>query len=189
MLSQETRDRLAERFAATANSLAAESDRGAGIVGAALVEVALDNALKRYLIPPIDQKDDLLDGRDFTFAMKIDLAHRTGLIRPHVRKALHQIRRIRNDFAHDPYHQGFEDTAVRDRVVNLCELTHDFLETIIETLRAHGQDKILGGAMDDPSRALVRALGARGAFDVVVAIHCAGLEYMYGEVAPIQPLM
>jgi hypothetical protein len=188
MLSQEIRSQLAERFSMTVGLLGSESDRGAAIVGAALVEVALDNALKKYLIPPSDQKGDFLDGRDFTFALKIDLAYRTGLIRPHIRKAFHQIRHIRNGFAHDPYHQGFGDAAIRDRVLDLCELTHDFIETLIETLRALNQGCIFSGAASGSSRALVQALGVRGAFDIVVAIHCAGLEYMYGDVEPIRPL-
>jgi hypothetical protein len=179
---------LADRFTVTWSLLGPESDRGAAIVGAALIDVALDNALKKYLIPPSDQGDDFLDGRDFTFAMKIDLAHRTGLIRPHVRKALHQIRRIRNAFAHEPHHQTFEDAAVRDRVVNVCELTHDLLKTVIETLRARGLDEVVGVIVDDTPRALVQSLGPRVAFDFVVALHCAGFDYIYDEVTPIQPL-
>jgi hypothetical protein len=49
-LSQETRARLAQRFSTVMEILDRESDRGAAIVGGALIEVAIDDALKKYLI-------------------------------------------------------------------------------------------------------------------------------------------
>jgi hypothetical protein len=182
-LSQETRTRLAQRFSATMEILDGESDRGAAIVGGALIEVAVDGALKKYLIPPYSKEDEFLD-RDFSVALKIDLAHRVGLIRPKERRLLHQIRRIRNDFAHDPNSQRFDDSTIRDRVVNMCELSSDFLAVVVKGLREAAP---LLGEMASP-HAFVESVGARLAFQTVVALHCAGLEFLYGEIEPLQPL-
>ncbi|MDX9971955.1 MAG: hypothetical protein RBU21_03085 [FCB group bacterium] len=183
MLNDEKRKHLADHFAQTFDLIESESDRGAAIVGSALLEAALDHVLAKHLLPAAERSDEIFE-RSYTFSMKIDLAYRIGVIRPHIRKVLHLVRTIRNDFAHSPVDMRFARQSVRNRVQHLCTLSGDLLVPLIDTLRER-QLQIEGGVTGET---VVKALGPRLAFSAVVAFHCAGLDYTLSEVAPIEPL-
>jgi len=93
-----------------------ETDRAAGIVGAAILDSALESALKAYLIKSTHAKNDsLFDGPNAplsSFSSKIDMMFRLGLISEQMAKALHMIRRIRNNFAHDITNCDFKNQQV-----------------------------------------------------------------------------
>lgn len=180
MLSQEIRDKVAAEFGKTFDIMSGESDRGSALVGAAMLDDALTEALRKYLVSTPESHDSLLDGSATTFSMKIHLAYRIGMIRPSVRDFLHQVRKIRNDFAHSPSEMTFETQSISDRVKNLCHLSEELLGSLIDTLRQYG--------LEARGDSLVKAIGPRTAFDAVVSIHRGGLECLYGEVEPIEPL-
>lgn len=184
MLSPEVRENLAEEFSKTFGIMRNESDRGSAIVGAAILEDALTVALRKYLIPPSTPQNDFLNGPSATFSMKIDLAYRAGMIRSSVREFLHQVRKIRNEFAHSPSDTNFEAQSMADRANNLCQLSKDFIDIFIEELHSHNLNIENGESGDN----LLKIVGARTAFDTVVSIHRSGLEYLYGEVEPIESL-
>lgn len=184
MLSQEVREKLAKEFTKTFDLMTNESDRGSAIVGAAILEDALAVALSKYLIPAPTSQDSLLEGPSASFSIKIDLAYRVGMIRSSVREFLHQVRKVRNEFAHSPSDLSFESQSMFDRVKNLCHLSEDFLDNFVGELQNHQMDI----ESETSGTNLLRIAGPRTAFDTVISIHRAGLEYLYGEVEPIEPL-
>jgi len=99
-----------------------ESDRACVILAATLLDAALETLLKACLSPSISGTDSLFDGSNAplgTFSARIDLSYRLGLISPQLTRDLHLIRRIRNDFAHNVAGCSFDDTSVRDRILEL----------------------------------------------------------------------
>ncbi|ABB57097.1 DUF4145 domain-containing protein [Synechococcus elongatus] len=80
----------------------AERGRGVVLVGAARLDLALERLLQSVMAPLGDEEDVLFtpDRSLGSFAAKITLAARLGLLDPTVEKALHGIRAVRNDFAH-----------------------------------------------------------------------------------------
>jgi len=104
------------------NDLAAETDRAAVILTASKMEIMLGQILQKALLPCATSKDDLLEGEGrplSTFSARIDLTHRLGLIDGICARALHQIRRIRNEFAHELSEGSLNIGAHRDRVKSL----------------------------------------------------------------------
>jgi len=106
--------------------LANESDRGALIVSAALLDDALLNMLKAKFCPSLEREDELFEGIYAplgTFAAKIDLAYRVGLFNAEFRKVLHLMRKLRNDFAHSVHKVDFSDPTVQSRLRELSDST------------------------------------------------------------------
>jgi DNA-binding MltR family transcriptional regulator len=118
---QETADEWLERIHEQFRS---ESDRAAAIVVAAMLDGALAVLLRKRLLEPESKERSLLDGGHAplgTFATRIDAAYQLGLISSYMARDLHLVRKIRNDFAHDPLHLTFESESVRNRVRALEE--------------------------------------------------------------------
>jgi hypothetical protein len=82
--------------------LVEESERSAVIIGVARLELALENFLKHVMRQPTGGEDNLFAPEKplSSFASKISLAHRLGLINDEFEHALQMIRKMRNDFAH-----------------------------------------------------------------------------------------
>ncbi len=99
-----------------------ESDRASVIVSASIFDNSLRDLLRQHLVPNASSADELFDGTNAplaTFSAKIAFAHRVGLISAPFARNLHLIRRIRNEFAHNIHGGSFEDTSVRNRVMEL----------------------------------------------------------------------
>jgi hypothetical protein len=99
-----------------------ESDRACVILGAALLDSALETLLRTFLIPSSTAEDALFDGANAslaTFSSRIEMAARLGLIDVSFARGLHLVRRIRNDFAHNVTGCTFGDSAVLSRVTEL----------------------------------------------------------------------
>ncbi|MFH1008496.1 MAG: MltR family transcriptional regulator [Candidatus Latescibacterota bacterium] len=93
-----------------------ESDRAAAILIGVEINDALERAIQAYLLPPPDRKDRLFshDGPLGSFSSCIDLAYRLGLISGTLRREIHLIRRVRNEFAHRTAGLTFDDSPVAD---------------------------------------------------------------------------
>lgn len=108
-------DRVAEAAANEAKPIATqpikEGGRGAVLLAAARLDLALEKLLKATMLPNSGGDDNLFDSdRPLgTFSAKIALAYRLGLIDKAVEHSLQMIRRVRNDFAH-----SFEDASLSD---------------------------------------------------------------------------
>jgi hypothetical protein len=87
-----------------AEELKKQTDRGAGIVAAAVVEEALEFTIKRRLIELSNTRADLLFGRMrplSSFSAKTELGFALGLLSENLRHSLNMIRDVRNEFAHN----------------------------------------------------------------------------------------
>jgi hypothetical protein len=108
-------------FVRFAKEFAGESDRAAVIVGAAKLDLLLQQILGAYLLPSATTRDELLEGDSplATFSARINACYRLGLISANFVRALHLIRRIRNAFAHESTGVSLDAGAHADRVKEL----------------------------------------------------------------------
>src|SRR2546422_8611501 len=92
-----------DAFAKFVDEFKGESDRAAVILGAAKLDATLGQILDRHLRPSLSSSDELLDGDSplSTFSARIAVCYRLGLISSEFAKTLHQVRKIRNSFAHE----------------------------------------------------------------------------------------
>ena len=79
-----------------------ETDRGSALMAAAFLDEFLKGLLQSFLIDDKKSFDDLISGNGAlsTFSSRIELCYLLGLIPTKVRRDLHLIRKIRNEFAH-----------------------------------------------------------------------------------------
>jgi|ERR1017187_10983363 DNA-binding MltR family transcriptional regulator len=108
------------------NELGGNSDRVSIIVAVAAMDTMLTNILLSYLLPTGKQiEDDSLFGADrplSSFSARIHLAFRLGLIDEYFAKALHLLRKMRNEFAHAAISGSLNDSPHKERVEQLCSL-------------------------------------------------------------------
>jgi DNA-binding MltR family transcriptional regulator len=108
-----------------------EAPRSTAILIAALVDDELTNYMRRQLSAPTKLVDRLFEQRGpfGTLSSKIDCAHALGWLGEEVWKNLHLIRKIRNEFAHNPNIKSFD----RDPVLShLNEMIFDC--TVLERM-------------------------------------------------------
>jgi len=138
--SPERRHHRAELFAQYYDKLQSESPRGSAIVAVSILDQILGELIAARLQPVTDTPDSLLSGVYAplgSFAAKIDIAYRLGVIRPETRKALHVLRDLRNQFAHDYESEGFDTSSCRDRVRNLVAFAAPITEAILSSMQRH----------------------------------------------------
>lgn len=106
-------------FSAFLNEFQAETDRGAAMVGAALLDQKLGETLRSFFVAG-KGATELLDGGSAvlgTFSARIKLAHALGLIDDFEQSECNLIRKIRNEFAHGIHGVGYADA----RITRMCE--------------------------------------------------------------------
>lgn len=121
-----------KRSAALVAELNGESERACAVVGAAWVEESLQWAIESVLHPHEEARRQLFTGSGAltAFAAKVDLACALGFMTDSIRKDLHDIRRIRNEFAHAIAHRAtqaqlsFKSDFIRDRCLALRCIKH-----------------------------------------------------------------
>ena len=109
------------------NEFQFETDRGAALVGAALIDDRLERLLSSHLIDCKESKE-LLSGGNAplgTLNARIKMAYCLGLITELEYKECDTIRKIRNEFAHKVHGLAFQDDRVRDLCNNLKANTPD----------------------------------------------------------------
>jgi hypothetical protein len=111
-----------------------ESDRAAVILAAAKIDELLRLAIIKRLAPSPTNRDDLLEpeGPLGTLRSRIDIAYRLNLIDSAFARALHLIRRIRNNFAHELSGASLSSGAHSDRVRELALPWQKIIEKIHE---------------------------------------------------------
>jgi hypothetical protein len=110
-------DAAAEEARSVALGMLRERGRGAVLVGVARLDTALDVLLKAALAPPRGSETLLHADRPLgSLGAKIALAARLGLIDPAVEQSLHQLRRLRNGFAHSTTPVRLADPPYCDRL-------------------------------------------------------------------------
>jgi DNA-binding MltR family transcriptional regulator len=111
-------------------ALTPESDRGCALHAASYLDGELETLLRARLVDDAKTVQEFFrpDGPLGSFSARIDMAYLLGLIGPAARRDLHLIRKIRNDFGHNPSPINFSDPAIASR----CrELSHHTLRRML----------------------------------------------------------
>jgi hypothetical protein len=108
------------------DDLRKESDRAAAIIAAAKADLILYQLIQKFLLPSASGSDELLDDDSAlgTFSSRINFAYRAGLITADFARALHLMRRIRNQFAHEPSSATLNSGPHQDRIRELVAPFH-----------------------------------------------------------------
>ncbi len=138
-----------DSFNAFADEFERESDRAAVILVCAKLDELLHLALTRKLLPCPTAQDDFLrtDGPIGTFASRITLAHRLGLIDDNFAHTLHLIRKIRNEFAHASAGAQLGSGSHADRIRSLFLPFKKYYEArakVIPSFREAGKKGLRG---------------------------------------------
>ena len=180
--------RLAKNFKTFYDQMSDESDRGAVIVSVSLIDELLGNLLKAKLAPSLEKSDELFDAAFSpfgSFSAKIDLAYRIGLLRPSVRKSLHLLRKIRNNFAHASGRKGFDDPSTQDRIRELTKLNNHLLKTIVKVFKEAKLSEGVQIHLNDIND-LVNAIGWRDTLQLIFASLGAGMADRMDDLKPIE---
>ena len=102
-------------------SLNAETDRGCALMVAAFLDSKLEQLLAARFVddPKVIAAHLSQSGPLATFSSRIDAAYLLGLIGKNVRRDLHLIRKIRNDFGHTHEAIQFSDERMHNRCKEL----------------------------------------------------------------------
>lgn len=107
-----------------------ESDRGAALVGAALLDARLERILRSHFVAG-KSANDLLDGGNAplaSFSSRIKCCHALGLITDHEKQDTDIIRSIRNVFAHQEHGLTFESTKINGLCSSLMSRRPEWLK-------------------------------------------------------------
>lgn len=104
-----------------------QTDRGAALIASAYVEQRLVSAIKARTNRHEKVEQNLYRGSGAlgSFSVKIDLGLLLGIYEPKIHSFLHTIKKIRNDFAHEPEPRDFTSQRIADLTKTLwftCEL-------------------------------------------------------------------
>lgn len=117
---------LVEAFDEFVEQFKVESDRAAVILVAAKIDDSLFHLISSFLVPNTTKKDELLDpdenGPLSSFSARISLCYRLGIIDAEFARALHLVRKIRNDFAHEVSDAKLDVPPHRERVRELIKV-------------------------------------------------------------------
>ena len=109
-------------------ALSAETDRGCALHAASYLDNELGVMLASHFVDHAKTHKELLDGTGglATFSARIAIAFALGLVSENVRNDLTLIRKIRNDFGHNPAKIGFD----HEPIANRCRELHFRWETL-----------------------------------------------------------
>lgn len=174
----------AEEARSVALGMLRERGRGAVLVGVARVDAALEALLKAALAPPRGSESLFHTDRPLgSFGAKIALAARLGLIDGAVEQSLHNLRRVRNAFAHSTSEVRLADPPYRDRLresvaLARCNLLWQPMQLILQKHMAERGEA--SQVENDPGLAV---------FVLLITIQVAFLETGASKVRPLQPLL
>jgi hypothetical protein len=120
-------NRIGELVGKFVGELCQEGERAAVVLGAARVDLGIEELLKKILRPNPGGSDDLFEGDRplSTFSAKIALAYRLSLIENDLERALQLVRRIRNEFAHAHERLTLDQGAAANRLLELKRLCQE----------------------------------------------------------------
>lgn len=102
-------------------ALQVESDRATALMAAAFLEDYLSKLISCFMVENslVSREIFAHNGPLGTFSAKIDIAYMLALISPAVRKDLHLLRKIRNEFAHTAKPLEFTEHRIKSRCEEL----------------------------------------------------------------------
>ena len=111
---RETIERVWENLERYYDEFNGENDRAVAILAAAHFENRLKDALvKKFVNQNKELQIDIFERSLYTFSAKINVACALGLYDQKTREGLHNVRRIRNKFAHASIPIKFEDDEIK----------------------------------------------------------------------------
>ena len=126
---------VAEEFVSFIVDVLSFDQRSAVIVIVARLDELLYRVIKKLTFPSLRRDDELLDGDSAplsSLSSKITFVHRLGKVDSDLAKALHLIRKIRNDFAHKPdagaLHLSPHADRIREIVGYYKDYAHEYTE-------------------------------------------------------------
>ncbi|WLA61409.1 DUF4145 domain-containing protein [Bradyrhizobium diazoefficiens] len=145
----------AEQITSAVKEIQEQTDRGSAIVGAAMMEEMLTIVLQKRMTDMNRTHYDAFFGQNgpgSTLSNKIELFYAFGLCNEPLYKAMHDIRSIRNRFAHRIEPLTFGDPSIAELVDNLSSVPFDapnrrqkftgLLTLILSLIFATGTDDI-----------------------------------------------
>lgn len=174
-------------------SLRKESERGSAIVCAALLDESLQEILKANLVALSKKKDELFDvgAAPFeSFAAKIDVAYRIGLISRDEKLSFHLIRKIRNDFAHTSEDINFESIVVKNRICELFNLNNKILNIFANAAKRIPKTTYKWPNKLDNTKGLdflVKAVGWKTVYEIIGSMMAASIKLRCRRVKQIKP--
>jgi len=188
-ITDKNKDDLVKCVASFHDQLKQESERGSVIVGSALISDALEDLLKAMMIKSINTDDELFNGAYApldNFSAKIDLAYRLGLIPLNLRKSLHHIRKLRNDFAHSSLQINFKTQSVHDKIRTLFDLNKELLDFIWHIIKDNYKDLMDNDDSKHGIDYLVEIDGWKSTFELLISIIAASLCIRKNKVPQLQ---
>lgn len=141
------------------SELANETDRGAALVAAAVIEERLGIILRAFFREQLTKPElnDLFGktGHLGTFASKISIAHAVCLITPDEQREILTLKKIRNDFAHKSFGLSFDLDPMKSHV--------DRLQWSVPHVAVTHRARFLYSAMNVMNRLLWRDIYAQRA--------------------------
>lgn len=118
------------------SSLTNETDRGCALISASFLDHQLEKLIRSYLVNDNSILDNIFsnNGALGTFSSRIDIAYLLGLIGKKIHRDLHIIRKIRNEFGHNPEPISFETQSIQNRC---SELYHNLTNNEGISSRTH----------------------------------------------------
>lgn len=104
-----------------------DSDRAVVIVATAMVDDALKELINAKLLPAKNKEHCIISNPSSplgTFSSRINACYQIGLISESMHRDLHILRKLRNDFAHNPFDLTFESSSVKSRVIELDKISN-----------------------------------------------------------------
>ncbi|GAB3536276.1 hypothetical protein [Photobacterium alginatilyticum] len=154
--------------------ISAESDRGAVILSASILDATLEELLKGFLLDPVNKKDELFSGPYAplgSFSAKIEMCYRLGIIKKEVRSKLNKFKAIRNDFAHRLDTARLDDEANRSRMLEILRCTPDIAQSINGIVFRCGLN-----VDENYEQNLLNGYGCRNTFDTLFSAICMALK-------------
>lgn len=108
-------------------TLTPETDRGCALMAQAYLDAQLEELLRRYFVDDAKHTREVLGQSKplGTFSARVDVAYALGLISLKMHRDLHLIRKIRNDFGHDPSPINFHHSKIANRCRDLYHTLWD----------------------------------------------------------------
>ncbi|WP_051334816.1 MltR family transcriptional regulator [Bradyrhizobium sp. Ai1a-2] len=144
-----------EQITSAVKEIQEQTDRGSAIVGAALMEEMLSVVLQKRMSEMNKKHYETFFGQNgpgSTLSNKIELFYALGLCNDSLYKAMHDIRAIRNKFAHRIEPLTFNDPSIADLVDQLSSAGFDLsnrrqkfialISIILSLIYATGADDI-----------------------------------------------
>ena len=191
-MSSFTGKKAGDDFIRFYNLISVESDRGAVLVSAALLDEGLQNLIQAKLISSTKEKDPLFHGAIAplgTFSSRIEMALRLGLIDESLNSILNTFRRLRNDFAHSYEPVKLEDQTPKNRITAILNEYDDIRDKLDKTC-LKSITKVLaekGHSDEDPKKFYEDRWSTRATFDIFFAMTAVVIHNIASEVTQLKP--